>query len=1058
MGTQTTPLVKDKTLTWYDEETCQYHLTVGTSDWYAWLERASRFSFESEEGVFTARKEPGRNGNMYWKAYRKQAGKLQRAYLGKSEALTFELLIQAAARLSGKQTEEAPESSISLHQQTAPFRLASQWASVTDHAFRQPANRSSNNEYSQTAAPSAPAPSTLPLSLTALLGREQEVKEACRLLGQKEVRLLTLSGPGGVGKTRLAVEIGSQMQEDFADEVRFISLASLQDAAFVLPTIAQALHLQGSGPFAPLEHLKAYLHTQHSLLIVDNFEHVIEAAPLLVDLLASCPSLKILVTSREILHVRGERDLPVMPLTLPIHPYALALSPDEMIAQYGAIALFVERAQEAMPSFQLTSENAALIAEICQRLDGLPLAIELAAARLKLLSPQALLERLAHRLTLLTDGPRDVPARQQAMRSTLQWSYDLLSAEEQRLFRLLASFVGGCTLPALETVCSLAEGVPEMVGMLWEGASPSSTIPTISGGVPSLIEMVTSLLNKHLLYQCEQDNHERRLKMLETIREYGWELLQQHHEMEEVMNAQATYYVQLAEQTNDYLFGEQQKQWFDQLEWERDNLRTALRWFVEQGEREEQEKREESSCHTIEMALRLAGAVGQFWTVRWYLSKERHWLERALARSEHVAPLIKAKALQAAAWLAYVQDDGKRAEERYQECLKLYRALREPQGMTSALHWLGSLAWSMRNDARLARSLLEESRALAHTIHDNVILAIVHTTLGNIAIDQGDFSGALVCFEQSLGFSNAVGSKKYVARTLRGLGRAHLGQGDLAGACALVEQSLTLCREVKDKLHTAYALDLSGCLAFTQGNASAARTLFDEALAGFKTLGAQRHIAYVLSHIACTATVQLDEEVAHTLFAESMELFQQVDDGEGMACCLQGWGALLARQGYLRQAVRLWGTAQVLRDKEREHHFSLPIERADIEQALSAQIVEEVRRQLGRRAFAAAWAEGRTMTPAQVLASPDEYANLSEGHVDQRARPSSARQAALHGLTRREIEVLRLVTQGCTDAQIAEALVISPRTVHAHLRTIYRKLDVSSRFAAIRYAREAQFL
>lgn len=569
--------------------------------------------------------------------------------------------------------------------------------------------------------------------------------------------------------------------------------------------------------------------------------------------------------------------------------------------------------------------------------------------------------------------------------------------------------------------------------------------------------MVTSLLNKHLLYQWEQDNGERRLKMLETIREYGWEMLQEHHALEEVMNAQATYYVQLAEQTDDYLFGELQKQWFDQLEWERDNLRVALRWFVEQGELEE---REGASSYNIEMALRLAGAVGQFWTVRWYLSKERYWLERALARSEGVAPLIKAKALQAAAWLAYVQDDGKLAEERYRECLKLYRELGELQGMAAALHWLGSLAWSMRRNARLARSLLEESSVQAHRAQDKVILAIVHTTLGNIAVDQGDFSGALVCFERSLAFSNAIGSKKYVARTLRGQGRARLGQGDLAGAFALTEQSLALCREVKDKLHTAYALDLLGCLAFAQGDATRARELFEEALVGFKTMGAQRHIAYVLSHIACTATVLSDEESANALFAESIALFQQVDDDEGIACCLQGWGALLALQGNLRRAVRLWGSAQTLRDKERAHHFSLPVERTDIEQALAEQMVEDVRRQLGRRVFGATWAEGRAMTPAQVFALPDEdeHGTFSDEQSNQRRGLHIVRKAASHGLTEREIEVLRLVTQGCTDAQIAEALVISPRTVHAHLRTIYRKLDVPSRFAAIRYAREAQLI
>jgi predicted ATPase/DNA-binding CsgD family transcriptional regulator len=907
--------------------------------------------------------------------------------------------------------------------------------------------------------------STIPLPLTALLGREQEVAEGCRLLAQPEVRLLTLSGPGGVGKTRLAVEIGTLLQKDFADGIRFISLASLQDAAFVLPTIAQALQLQGSGPFAPLEHLKAYLHTQRCLLIVDNFEHVIDAAPLLVDLLVSCPSLKILVTSRECLHVRGERELPVMPLSL---PDLQTLSPDDMISHYGAIALFVERGQEALPSFQLTSENAVLIAEICQRLDGLPLAIELAAARLKLLSPQALLERLAHRLALLTDGPRDVPARQQAMRTTLQWSYDLLSAEEQQLFRLLASFVGGCTLSALETVCAMLLRHPQTdrkkealesfsppvapPGAVYQAKPKGSSDFAPGHDTSALIDMVTSLLNKHLLYQREQENHERRLMMLETIREYGWELLLASDELEEVSNAQATYYVHLAEQTDAYLFGEKQKQWFNQLEWERDNLRAALRWFVEQGEQRE------PSRHNIEMALRLAGAVGQFWTVRWYLSKERHWLERALARSEEIAPAIRAKGLQAAAWLAYVQDDGLLAEERYRESLTLYREIGEPQGMAAALHWSGSLAWSMRNDAGMARSLLEESCALASSVNDNVILAIVHTTLGNIAIDQGNFSGAAAYFEQSMAFSNAAGSKKYLARTLRGLGRTRLGQGDLAGARTLVEESLALCREVKDKLHTAYALDLLGSLTFAQGDVTAARASFEEGLACFKMLGAQRHIAYVLSHLACAATMQGDEAVARASFAQSLDLFQQVDDREGMGCCLQGWGALLARQGNLRRAVQLWGTAQAMHDDERPHHFSLPVEHSDIERALSEQMVEEVRRQLGRQAFAATWAEGRTLASAQILASPDEDAALSNDPLDQSTKLHIVKQSTSHGLTAREIEVLRLVTQGCSDVQIAEALVISPRTVHAHLRTIYRKLDVSSRYAAIRYAIDAHLI
>jgi predicted ATPase/DNA-binding CsgD family transcriptional regulator/Tfp pilus assembly protein PilF len=838
---------------------------------------------------------------------------------------------------------------------------------------------------------------TLPIPLTTLIGREQEIAEGSRQLEQNEVRLLTLSGPGGVGKTRLAITLAHRVRQDFADGVHFISFASLHDAAFVLPSIAQALRLQGGGSFSPLEHVKSSLQEKQILLLLDCFEQVIGAAPLVVDLLTTCPLLKIVVTSRETLHVRGERVLSLSPLPLP----DVRLHPDETIAQYSSVALFVERAQEAYPAFQLSAENAPVIAEICRRLDGLPLALELAAARLRLLSPQELLERLTRRLPLLTDGPRDLPPRQQALRTTIQWSYDLLTADEQRLFRFIASFACGCTLSTLEAVYSMLDG---KVSFVVEGAS--------------------SLLNKHLLYQGEQD--ERQLLMLATIREYGRELLLACDEWEEVMNKQAQYYVQVVEKAAALAPGREQERAFDRLEGERENLRAALRWLVERG-------------GDMEMALRLIGALSQFWLVRWYISAERHWVEQALAAGTNVAPTIRALALRAAGWLAFVQDDGNRAEEYYQESLKLYEELEEPGGQAATLHWLGSLALTMRNDDEAARSLLDASYALAINASDKTVQALVYTTRGNIALNQGNLNTAQTCFERSLLLSKTIRDKKYRARALRGLGRIRLAQGDFAGARAYIEESLAQAREGKDLLYMTHALDLLGLLTLAQNDATRARTLLEEALVCARTLGVQRLVAYTLAHVARTAAVQGDVEGARSRYEESLCLFREVGDVAGAAACLQGWGVLLARQGNLQGCVYLWGAAQDMLDRidpAEPLPFSLSIERiADTEYE---HMLAEIRTQLGLQAFTVAWEEGRTLTPERILA--DQPTNQA---IVQPPRKST--------LTDRESEVLALVAQGRTDAQIAEALIISPRTVHAHLRTIYRKIGVTSRFAAIHY-------
>ena len=814
--------------------------------------------------------------------------------------------------------------------------------------------------------------STLPAPFTSLIGREQEIAAVCTLLAHPEARLLTLTGAGGVGKTRLAVAIANEIQGTFPDGVDFVSLASIQDAGAALPTIVQALDLHTSNR-PPLETLQAELGEQRRLLVIDNFETVIAAAPSLLDLLAACPRLKLLVTSREVLHVRGEREIIVQPLALPDPQH---LPDTEALAHYGAVALFLERAREVQPALQLTTVTVPLITEICHRLDGLPLALELAAARLKVLSLQALLERLEHRLQVLTGGPRDLPARQQTLRNTITWSYNLLAEEEQRLFRLLAIFADGCDLSAVEAVYTSLGGEHERV-----------------------LDMVTSLLDKHLLHQRAQDDATVRLLMHETIREYGLEMLAANQELEAARHGHAAYYLRLAEQANTYLEGAQQAVWLARLERDYANLRAALHRALDR--------------HDGTFALRLGNALFHFWEGHWRRSDGRNFLEQALAISQDAPADVRSKSLFVIAALALVQGDHERSAALGREAASLQRELGDWHHLAWSLYLLGANAW-VNADLTLARSYTQEGFAVARPADDTIILAYLHDLSGQIALEQGDDTKARALLEDGLMLHRVAGDTRGILGALFFLERILLAQGEVAQARACAEEQLTLSRAIDFRPSIAGALSFLGRVALVEGNTAAAAELFEESL---------------------------------TL------LLRDVKDSWPVAVVLQGIGVTVAAVGRLAAAIWLWGAAEAL--CAATDTPLPPDERAFVERARM-----RVLSQLSDEAFASAWAEGRAMTPEQALAAaqttlsrkPRGQARRCASGVGAHHQPPSFSLA--NSLTAREVEVLRLVAQGLTDAQIAESLVISPRTVNAHLRSIYAKLNVSSRNAATYFALE----
>jgi predicted ATPase/class 3 adenylate cyclase len=680
-------------------------------------------------------------------------------------------------------------------------------------------------------------PNNLPLQPTPLVGREREVEEVAERLRGEEVRLLTLTGPGGTGKTRLALQAGAELLEAADDGVFFVSLATITDPELVPSAIAGSLGLKESAEGSLMETLESYLQQKRLLLILDNFEQVLEGATLVGALLGSCPELKVLSTSRMPLGLYGEQEYPVPPLAL---PDPRVLPPLERLTQYEAVRLFVERAKAVKLDFEVTNESAPAVAEICIRLDGLPLAIELAAARTKLLPPKALLMRLGNRLKLLKGGARNLPARQQTLRAAIDWSYELLTEEEKTLFGRLSVFSGGHTLEAAEPVCE-----PE--------------------GDLDVLEVLGSLLEKSLLRQEEVVGGESRFGMLETVHEYAGEKLEESGEAEEVKRRHAEYFLTLAEEANAKLRGPDQLEWLRRLETDHDNMRTALAWAL-RGEQ-------------AELTLGLGGALWWFWFVRGHYSEGRRWLERALAMDGRGSGDSRAMVLAGVGALALEQGDLDRVEEACEEGLELlsYEAKQRSEAKLYLLIPLGHVALEKEDHSR-ATKLFEESLALSWETGHALGRADSVMSLATTSYEQGDLERATRLFEEGLDLFRQLGDRLGLAWCLINLGLAVYSGGDSGRAAKLTEEGVGLLRKLGVGADTAVGLCNLGWMALSQNDPGKAADYYEESLRLASDTGMEPVVLTTLEGYACLAGVRGEAQRAARLWGAA----QTIQEAKGV--------------------------------------------------------------------------------------------------------------------------------------------------------------------------------
>jgi predicted ATPase/DNA-binding CsgD family transcriptional regulator len=849
-------------------------------------------------------------------------------------------------------------------------------------------------------------PNNLPVLRSSLIGRAREAAAARDLLLRDEVGLLTLTGTGGVGKTRLALQLAADFLPHFPDGVYFVDLAPITDPSLVVPTIAQTLDLRESEARPLMESLKEYLRPRELLLLLDNFEQVLEAGPYVADLLATCPRLKVLVTSRELLHLYEEHNFPVPPLDLP-DPRRLSVlrpPPLEQLIEYDAVRLFSRRALVVKPDFAIDATNAVAMAEICVRLDGLPLAIELAAARVQHFLPQEMLVRLEEHLPLLTAGAHDRPARQQTMRATIDWSYQLLDDVEKTLFRRFSVFAGGCTLEAVQAVCDPAD------------VSSSDTEKSAA-----------SLEDKSLLRQDQHDLSGPRLLMLETVREYAAERLHETGEGYLLARRHAQYYLELAELGAPQLQGPEQGVWLARLGADYANLRTALRWSLAESATDAER------IERVEMGARLVRALYWYWYMRSYLTEGREWCERLLARSSG-SDRARAAALFGSGVMTTHQGDPGVARPRLEEAAVILRQLGDRKALSLTLFNLGVAALNQGDDTA-ALAAMQDSAVLFLETGNRALYPVTLLHLGDLALRRRDYPAARSFYEQFLANGRKMGNRWFTAQALNNLGEVARCEGDYARAASLYDESLQLFRELENSGDIARSLHNLAYIAHHMGEDARAAGLFHESLERFQERGNKRGMAECLAGLATVALgfagaggrgTEPQAETAH------------------LGPAVQRSALLLAaaQAEFDALGVAMWPADQVEYDRN-----------------LAA--LRTLGSALNSESFEQAWAEGHGMSLETAVAYALADTPLAAG-LPGDSTPGDEPTASIHvptpaypaGLTRREAEVLRLVAAGLSNAELADRLSVSINTVESHLRAIYGKIGVTRRSAATRFALE----
>ena len=931
----------------------------------------------------------------YWLRRRRKAMDLTQAELAARAGcvLTTIKKIETGVRQPSRQLAERLADALTLSGDERAMLLDAMGASSPTRLPPLPAQLS-------TATAPSPAPPPLPSALPAppgpLIGRSRDVAALHALLIDTETRLITLTGPGGIGKTRLALQVAADLRDAFVDGGWFVDLAPLSDPELVPAAIARALGFE-SHP-APLPVLMRAVRDHHALIVLDNFEQVVSAAPVVAQLLAAARHLTILVTSRAPLRLMPEQEYAVPPLELPPEQHAHALD------TYAAVQLFVRRARAVQPHFTLTAEYSVAAAAICRRLDGLPLAIELAAVHVRLLSPPALLRRLDRRLALLTAGPRDLPPRQQTLRATLDWSYQLLGIRARRVFARLGVFVGGATLEAIAVVCDLSKR-------------------------SDVLADVTVLVEHSLIRQDADAEGEPRFGMLETIREYALEQLTASGE-EATMRAQhAAYYRDLAEAAVPGLRGPEQGRWLDWLEADHDNLRAAYEWYLGSG--------------GIEEGLRLAGALHWFWDRRGYLDEGRARIRAALEAAGN-APSPRSTLRQARAWalvgaaaLAFDQGDHAAAAAFAEESAALFRQLDDSRGLTLALLRLAFA--SSAAEPQQARVVLAEAQRHARAAGDRWFVGLALFVSAQAALfGANDLASARACMTEAVPALQASGDPFLLAHGLGTRGLIDLADGDVAAARVSLEQGLALVRTLRDRRSVALLAATTADVARCQRDYARAAELYSESLGLYHELGNRAEIPAILHNQGYVALGTHDYAAARDLFAESLRRQHAAGNTAGIAEGLGGLAVLATAQGQLERAARLFGAAAAIRASHPAPIW--PAERWELDRHTA-----ELRAQLPAPIYGQLWREGQAFTTEQALT----YALADEARASTH-NPSSR----IGSLTERECEVATLIAQGATNRVIAATLVISERTVERHVANIFAKLDFGSRTQIAAFAVE----